>query len=72
MVACVYMWNFQSGQMRGGQEWCNPTWSTPTWNPMGHNYGVTTYSYYRSLNHLPAGQSAHTLVGWTSNNQADG
>lgn len=73
VFACVYMWNFRTGQMRGGTQYCAYTWSNPTWNPMGHNYGVTTQSDYKSLNHYPncCNSTAHTLVGWTSDNQTD-
>jgi hypothetical protein len=65
------MWNFQAGQKRGGEtaNYCGYTWDT---NPIGHNYGVTTQSDYRSFNWLLSTNSPHTLVGWTSDNQTDG
>jgi hypothetical protein len=69
VYACVYMWNFATGQQRGGATYCGYTWDS---NPIGHNYGVTSQSDYRSMNWLRANNTPHTLVGWTSDNQTDG
>ena len=71
VTAGVYMYSYSLAQYRDGIVYTAATWSSPTWNPMGHNYGVTTYRGWRSYNVLP-GQYAHTLVGWTSDNQTDG
>lgn len=57
--------------LRNGQYYCAYTWSEPTWNPIGHNYGTTTENW-TSVNHIRSDQPAHTLYGWTSDNQTDG
>lgn len=74
VTACVYMVNYAQGQaLRGGIIPCARTWSTPTWNPMGHNYGVTNQPDYASwIKMSTATCCAHTLTGWTSDNQTDG
>jgi hypothetical protein len=74
--ACVYMYNTRTGRIRGGPIEgvnCGSTWSTPTWNPMGWNYGDTYENDYLSYIYLneAAGSPPHTLVGWTSDNQAE-
>ena len=67
--SCVYMYNYSTSQVRGGIIPCAQTWDT---NPMGHNYGVTGASDYRSFNRYPSyNGTSHTIVGWTSDNQTD-
>jgi hypothetical protein len=70
VYACVYMYNYSTNQIRGQFIPCAHTWET---NPMGHNYGVTNSSDYKSFNRYPSyNGSSHTIVGWTSDNQTDG
>jgi hypothetical protein len=73
VIACVLMWNNQEGGRRGGVTHCAYTWSSPTWNPMGWNFGDTWANKYESFNELDSRNCcAHTLQGWTSDNQTDG
>jgi hypothetical protein len=62
VFACVYMFNFRTNQYRGGVEYCAYTWDS---NPLGHYYGATTQTDYKSYNQLGGSNTPHTLVGWT-------
>lgn len=70
VFAGVYMYNTRTKDIRGDAIWAGRTWSNPTWNPYGHNYGVTHENDYIVYNKL-YGEYAHTLVGWTSDNQVE-
>jgi hypothetical protein len=70
VFACVYMYNVRTGLIRGRDTWCGFSWSNPSWNPMGHNYGDTYEEDYIAYNYLDFRNCcAHTLIGWTSDNQ---